>query len=228
MRIKSAFRDYYDGLAASDMEPEPLYIRTTSVKHSKDSYVPIDNFYVIGFAGNLYPVARTTIPGPTDYNGNPFYSYHYNSANYLAELNKTRNKHNFYKYQDEAIELAFGLLAYNWTGNHANCRAELLKYFNEFNTPCFLAHRVSRQGSVGYIDEVQINPRLGSWDFARIVPPYQAWRDLTVYLSNLAHPNPVVPTISNSDMIVAKGFNHPDSFRAVKGESGPARKRRKK
>lgn len=226
MRIKSPFRDYYDGLAAYDNEPEPLFIRNSITDYSDESCVPHPSIFVIGFCGRLFPVMRTQLPMPFDYNGNPHYIYHYTPASYYA-TKKYQNKYEE-KREKELIDLAFELKSYSWIGAHTDYKPKLLKYFDMFNTPIFIACQVSRQAGIGYIDKVDCAPRLMGWDFARIVPPYEAWRELNIYLSNKANPNPIIPAISNADMIVAKGFNHPDSFRNVKGESGPARKRKKK
>lgn len=64
MRIKSPFKDYYDGFLRNDQEAEPLLLRKTSELEQDHlplySHLPFDttrnmSFHVIGFAGNLYP-----------------------------------------------------------------------------------------------------------------------------------------------------------------------------
>lgn len=233
MRIKSPFRDYYDGLAANDLEPEPLYVRKTESCNGNKHNVPSLQLYgrygtkvlstnVIGFAGRLYPVIKHITPpiycGQTNsYQSKETHSFYYTAAAYMASIEKNLDKFDIAK-----IEAFFNLQHISWSGERTLVSGPLLDYFSTYKTPIFIASG-DKHG-----DNIVRNARLASWDFARIVPPYQAWRDLTVYLSNLANPNPTIPTISNADMIVAKGFNHPDSFRNVKGESGPARKRKKK
>ncbi len=233
MRLKSCFKDYYDGLAANDLEPEPLYIRKTE-SCKGIAMIPTIQIYgrygsklmdtaVIGFCGRLYPVIKHTTqpkycPVTRTYEGKTLSTFYYDAAAYLSAhiLDGPMDKSD-----TDKIIAFFNLATIDWRGAKTDYSPPLLNYFTHYKTPIFVTWHDNG-------NNVSVSPRLASWDFARIVPPYQAWRDLTVYLSNLAHPNPIIPTISNADMIVAKGFNHPDSFRAIKGESGPARKRRKK
>jgi hypothetical protein len=63
------------------------------------------------------------------------------------------------------------------------------------------------------------NPRLASINFQKVIPPYQAYQSLRMWLSNKAMPNKPIPEISNKDMIVAKGFDLKTSFRNPKDKN---------
>ena len=209
------------------MEDEPLYIRKTRAEFTSKGNIPGGGQYVagsqdsvpdclaLGFCGGIHFGIRVTknVKNGSIYNVENY--YYYTAAGYLDSLKSPLDK-----YKEKWIKEWFTGSITDWAGRATSFYQLLTPYFSY--GPIWVAESAKPNS-----DKITVNPRLASYDFARIVPPYQAWRDLTVYLSNIANPNPIIPTISNSDMIVSKGFNHPDRFRAIKGESGPKRKRRK-
>lgn len=185
MRIKSPFKDYYDGLAATDQEPEPLYVRKTWEEPTLSyGYIyPLDGYAgVIGWCGRIIPFCM--IAGKVCYtveesrkqagklaHSETFFSKWGRITNHFAQI------HNVYLKSDDKSTPARDI-------------------FDKFDVPVFAV-----------TTKLILNPRLNNFDFAKIVPPYQAWSDLTVYLSNKAQPNPTIPKVSDKDMIVAKGFD---------------------
>jgi hypothetical protein len=56
--------------------------------------------------------------------------------------------------------------------------------------------------------------------FYRVFPTAVAYQEISMYLGGvLGQGNPVIPEISNDDMITSKGFNLKNSFRKEKKKS---------
>jgi len=67
---------------------------------------------------------------------------------------------------------------------------------------------------------ITFNAELKKHGFYRIFPTALAYQEISMYLSGvLGQGNPVIPEISNDDMIESKGFNLKSSFRKEKKKS---------
>lgn len=234
MRLKSPFKDYYDGLQSMDLESEPLFLRQTREEYTKqhllspyfqmsanrNGTLPLDAA-LIGFAGKVYPVLRHTKqakPGPDDNVNTPlevvrkhFYSYEEVVTWATPQLKKRDLEDHYNPLRPEKGEVACffngHLPAWHYPyGKEANhLKTAAAKYFETYNVPIFIIEPAKSYQDGG--DRITLNPRLKGWDFARIVPPYEAWRDLTVYWGSRAQPNKPIPEVSDADMLIAKGFD---------------------
>lgn len=232
MRLKSTFNDYYDGCLSLDNESEPLYVRKTEEKSAAGLDVPNvyigwkDNppqgfrfrFLIIGL-GNVVKAGigvwkdeqkETLCYGIDELRA--FIVKHFNKkavANFDARKPRnwysTRLRSN-YNYIDDFFTLSF-TLSY--------------KSISTATMPIWAIGADRLNGKI----VLRSNIRLASYDFARIVPPYQAYQELRTYLCNQAAPREYIPPISDKDMLEAKGFNK-ESFKSTK-PGGPARKQRK-
>lgn len=212
MRIKSNFKDYYDGLAAADREAEPLFLRKTEEIRFKEystegcrppqikgvystwkgapttySLVTPGAWY-FGFCGQLYPVVVLE-SDPTKF----VFSLDEVKRQYIEGIVPVKRTTAPSRGLIYAIEIFFKL------------GGEVPKEFLEDHV-----------SFVWLRDRVIINPRLASWDFQRIKSPYEAYRDIQTWLSNKAAPRKEIPKVSDKDMIVAKGFDLKSSFRREK------------
>jgi len=219
MRIKSDFKDYYDGLLAHDEDRETLYLRRRQEiesKHLTGVYLPtmpipqyyddIKYFsYTIGFCGKLYGMVIAQL----DIRGKRIEQRLLSIEECKAFLSKyvpnsnTRwnGMINFF----ESIE------------RHKESHGNL---FNKYRAPCFVYEVTDRintkENLFGMRYHLVINPKLAAYNFQKIFPPYQAYQEVRMWLSNLTSPERPIPPISNEDMIEAKGFDLKSSFRKEK------------
>jgi len=234
MRLKSPFKDYYDGCLKLDNEAEPLYVRKTEYKDSTTSngkyyiYNPhvgrrnigelYINTFIIGIGTVIKRglfVSRNCVNERICYSTEEVRQYigSYFSNKALRDFDKRSGYRNLGHW-------GYGLFS-----------ARVDEYFSGNNEVVTYKNISTVAMPIWVIDtrdpklDLVSNARLASYDFARIVPPYQAYQELRTYLCNQAAPREFIPPISDSDMLVAKGFNK-DSFKDNK-PGGPARKRRK-
>lgn len=207
MRIKSPFKDYYDGLQGLDLEREPFYFRKTREADS-DHYWQRDHNvsgytlyrWLIGFCGKLYPFLEFTPPqkdGAPKSSAN--YFFHFHELEKWARTTLKKRELEVFEKQTKAHELWFQ------NGHTGNC---FDTFFDRFDTPIWLVGKnPGFQAWNERKEKVIVSPRLAAFNFARIVPPYQAWMELTRFLSNKAAPPKPIPPISNEDMRDIKGFD---------------------
>lgn len=202
MLIKSDFKDYYDCGKAYDFEQEPLYIR-----YSKNILIPSINFperkttSMLGWIGwRSYMLYSDLILG---FCGKIYFGH--------AIFNSTKIERVIY--WEEGFD--HGIESMEFRENPNKFFDSLKHFFELYDTPIFsimLDRRFYYEGNT----ILTVNPNLKLLSFQTMRSPYYAYQDLRMYLSNKAAPEKPIPTISNEDMIAAKGFDLKSSFRKIK------------
>jgi len=198
MRIKSRFRDYYDCMQAYGTD-DMLYIRDTKDIILKNWHMPSYTEY-IGVCGKIYPLF--IIDSPDYLNQRKCWtiedcdkaSVYFNKANkkkYWDEIKK------YYVYSWNRKSL---LEQFDSTKNRLN--EAYGKLFDEYKVPIFRVYRH------GFNDTtLQLNPCLRPLEIVRILPPYQIWQELLMWIGNLARPEKPIPKIDDRTMAEVKGFD---------------------
>jgi hypothetical protein len=227
MRIISDFYDYYDGLNCYDspliykrdgndtayrLTEGPLNLtsfRTWDSYHpsriQKFEYYPKKGFRryrvylaIVGFCGKIYTEYRIT--------GSKRYK---NEETVLSTFS-------YDSYKEWGLKHIEGFRPINvdfvWTD-----------FFNSYKDsatiPIFCAESSNKAWGLNpYVvgDFYKINCKLPS-GFASVMPPYQAYQELSLFLGNYAAPD-TVPALSNADNIERLGFDKKSSFRRNKAD----------
>ncbi len=212
MRIVSKFRDYYDGVQQFGQD-DVVYIRERKTV-SVPGYCGYDEIYV-GFTGKIYPILKPT----------------YNSKHCLKieDVDKVvesdslfdKMKQKIYHESDERGRLNgrfySGLSRRNlirWFANdpvadlgyqqeRANWHKKLTEIFDRHHVPIFTIKWASPRGSV----DMEFNSCLRPLELYRVLPPFQAFQELSMWLSNQARPIKEPPPIDDKTMAEIKGFD---------------------
>lgn len=191
MYIISKFRDYYDTAATYGIDKTCVYERTEKVipyrleeAHSRVLREHSSWFDdglicgVIGFCGQLYPVANTPNAEPTIY---------YAKTEVPEAAQKT-----FRSY-------LYGPNIDFWDAGEWSC---LKPIFQDHKAPVFLIQKNSRKV------ELVLNPCLKPFEFYRIKPSAQAFQEIFQYISGVlgVSTNPMA-SISDKKMAEKKGFD---------------------
>ena len=94
----------------------------------------------------------------------------------------------------------------------------ITKYFQEYKVPVFSYHfDVDKFINGKYVHRLELNSCLNDDEFYKVFPPPIAHQEISMYLSGvLGNCNPPIPSVSNDDLVVAKGFDLKTSFRKDK------------
>lgn len=207
MIIKSNFKDYYDGLQATDDDRITLFLRKNETietpftekeikTHGLNNYVwwecssysyehPYDySMEYIGFAGILHPVYHNRIKNQIVYD-----------INFLKKLRRGRGSR-FENLNDKPIAVDF--------------------LFSRFGPIFRLFDNGRYHGLKRGILAVEKNPKLEPWGFAKILSPPLAYNELQKYIYNQANPGRPVPEMPNDIKIHQAGFDLKTSFRKGK------------
>jgi hypothetical protein len=205
--IVSKFHEWYDGCMSLGYGGVQ-YIRETSIIEFDWPGPQVPQCDVIGFAGKVYLLDSSM-------SGTFRYDHEMN-----RDCKKYHGKEEIVNYRESLINL--GKLWYNnkrllqFIGD---IERNNTKWFNviydKYKVPVFYYSRERK--------ELILNPVLNHLQFYRVLDAYQAYQELSVFLSNVSLPEKIIPTISNNDMIEAKGFDLKSSFRKSKNESGKKR-----
>lgn len=222
MRIISPFKDYYDCIQAYGYSPEPKYIRNI-IRENIDSFSFIGNTniggltaekLIVGFCGNVYPALA--FYEWQIYNQKHKYTYFYDydkavayiksrlSYKKIADLEKIPSwrRVESFKSLDRFFKLEYNI----------DIKGYLTKLFLNSPHPIFTVSRFDYTKDI-----LTWNDNLGQINFQQVFDNYSAFQEIERYLSNIAFPNPVIPDVSDKDMIVAKGFDK-FSFRKDKSK----------
>jgi len=241
MRIKSDFKDYYDGLLANDEDRESLYLRRhEEIEHvdiGRAQYfpaLPLDTgmcglkhkhkSFTIGFCGKLYGMVK--LEATIRHQKVSCIAYSLEDVDWFIKQNFSTSQFEGYTkkkyyYWDKNC---------NWCNCHA--RSAFFTYFEsieKWKDSCKEVFEKYRAPALVF-EEVEkfhptlpfrryhlvVNPKLAAYGFQKIFPPYQAYQEVRMWLSNLTSPERPIPHISNKDMIEAKGFDLKSSFRKEK------------
>jgi len=166
--------------------------------------------YVVGFCGKIYPVvALSTIKHNDDF----VFCFNLEQVDKFIEAN-------FHK---KEIEDYYTPPKNRWNGRNwgdinrkgfGKCFAEFDKkkdayvdFFEEKKCPIFI--RDYHKGVIVY------NGCLKELEFYRVIEPYTAFQEIAMFWGGMAQPNRSVPSVSDCDLVIAKGFNK-HSFRKDK------------
>jgi len=215
MRIISKFHDYYDiGLGLSHdtnlnfvREPREVELSSVNKLSSKGDQETLrlskllPRYYlrdrwrvnIIGFCGKLYPcVTHPTYPDLHLYS--------------LAEVD------NFQKGR-----LDFG----KWRKSFY--RKDFEKLFKIYEAIEDLEAFIANRSPIVLLTEVSYNKFKASWNvklqdygFERIIPPYEAFQAIEMFMSNLALPEKPIPPQSDLQKVESHGFDKKISFRSGK------------
>lgn len=185
-----------------------------------DRTVEFQTIAIIGFCGKIYPVL----------------TMHRNaySTNYDLKYKEPISTHCY------TIEEVMTFLKANLKQNvmiefmdkKKYDRYRLINYFNYKELVMFFEEMEKKRSSFGYLfDDHPVfsfekqsnypnilikNCKLKSWGFERIVPPYEAYQELLMWMNNKAVPEKSIPVMDNKTKIHAAGFNLKTSFRKGK------------
>jgi len=225
MRILSNFHDYYDGVMAMDGDRSIIYHRIPAETTSKDKnfarlippLIPshyrkegLNNSYyghyrglpysqfIIGFCGKIY---RAVISTTNDffYSAEDFIKWVINQNSY-EEYSKWYYKDQ-YKREDRSLDLYF---SYN-----NNDGTFLDNVFTTIDSPIFIMWYNYHDRTENFL----VNGCLNKYNFQKIIPPYQAYQELSMYVGGMAQQSKPMPKISDEVMQSIKGFEHKYSFR---------------
>lgn len=212
IRIISKFKDYYDSVQSYGQD-DLVYVREPSEIEVED---PKGIWYCgylgditsrlgcVGFCGNLYPYVTLY----KDYvDPHTFYSVE-EVTKFVVPLLKKKDVETYHnKYSRWSNYLSEGRVKRffeekNWEIYHKQLDIApifVIEYKRNYNDPTTLA----------------LNPPLKNLQFYKLFDSYTAFQELFMYISNTAQPEKGIPKVSDSDMIVAKGFDK-HSFRKQK------------
>jgi hypothetical protein len=228
MKIISNFHDYYDSCMSYGVDKSIIYLRKeVTIENDKlctksilsDRYymrsVIEVNLVIIGFCGKLYRCAKISRYLKDIEGNNTVLKYEYvydlgQAKNHLESLRRefkldekqfSHKKKTHYCEILESIKNIFKKELPN----------DLNGYFHKYKVPVFVLEETSLRS---YKIDLKLNPRLFTYKFFKIKDAYQAFQDISMYISGVlgVGQNPMVD-ISNNDMIVKKGFDLKTSFR---------------
>jgi len=235
MRIISSFRDYYDSVQGVAQDRETIWLREPKMVPDtlhglKDKLylgsnrvVTID-YVRIGFCGVIYSLV--VLDG---------------TVHYEIETIEKWFEENLKKRQFEAF-LSDGFFRVDGCYWHGPSKKKLIAWLKNENhkDSVFLDGRklqpaeftgtepiIISSGEMtkkdpkdiwSSIPMMTVNGCLAYYEFFRVVDPYTAFQKLYAWKCNQANPNPVIPEVSDKDMIVAKGFDLKTSFRKEKSK----------
>jgi len=219
MRIISDFHDYYDAVQATGQDQTLLYLRKAVEEETKDYPFPMIAYhrrwswwsrmsdpsvsqYTIGFCGKIYPVVNC---GHNTYCHNVEDVDVYMEANYrekvLEEYRYPLKHSRHHRYWDAAL-----------------CRNAFEKWFEEMKAKqnafghIFLKHKCpifiasceeGRHGDKKFVYDGQLKP----FEFFRVIEPFTAFQEISMFLGGMAMPNRPIPEVSDKDLAAAKGFD---------------------
>lgn len=218
MRVISDFHDFYDSVQKFGQDRALIYHRTT---YSYDGVLPFDKhiyyerlpltyvtkqvqYCVIGFCGKLYPLVVFNDGKAICYSMDEvddYFEAHYRGRD-LEEYKKKYSK------------------VWSWGLRRKSFRA-FFDYYKEYTelarvrdlqeghrAPIFIVAK-SRAEPV----RLTFNIKLETYAFQRIVNPYAAYQEISMFLGNIAAPERPLPEIDDLTMCEAKGFDKKSSFR---------------
>lgn len=228
MIIRSDFRDYYDCVAKQGVERSIVYNREVI----SDSYRPSSyadgisfnnhaNHSLILFCGKLYPLVYFW---GADAQFSPR-EFHYETSSVDKYVKERVSNKELQFYQGKLKRLPVHSYRhrstmYNrfWAGERVKHTAFLARTEKKDTGSTILKVMQARQDEgipivVYDAETIRTNCCLNDYQFYKVVDPYTAFQSIQQFLSNIARPEPYVPTISDIDMVEIKGFDVFSSFR---------------
>lgn len=234
MRIISSYKDYYDGGMSLDQDRDIHYVREKQVKdlgtNPKNMPVwPIRTWgygignthhsreWIVGFCNKIYPVFE-------------FYKKDSVESTFCFTLKdiddcfkKALCEKQYEMWSDSKIKYN----SKNWTpfGVYTGRRDYWVKLFEEFHQ-IQDKHESLFQENKSPIFHYRCNHRKRNWtltlnpclkdiEFYRVIPVYDAYQQLVMFMNNMANPEKAIPAVDDTIMAEIKGFDK-HSFRKLK------------
>lgn len=227
MRIISKFRDYYDGLQRRDSEliwkrlspfiggPEEPIMGMEDQPVKILNYVPLREelefwpglfyrWFLLGFCGKVYfvtEIPRNSYPGPNPTPGELVWSFDDWQKHQVKEIKKKNiSRKNLQLIKNFFIQSPL---------------PEVAELFEKYKTPLFFIqpthHRYPdiQKSSALFINTVN----LYGLGWQRRMDAYTTFQEIEMFLGGMAHPEPRITQISDSDQLQKKGFDNRWSFR---------------
>jgi hypothetical protein len=236
MRIKSSFKDYYDSAMGLGFDSELTYVRQVSLSnrmfgspagygriggHNEGQYVDYTRIEVC-FCGYIYNCIMIGLHkwGKFFTSGDYNFPLGYNCFYDIDSLDK------YIEGQHKKVAEAYYFKKYRFSKSYRESFEDSLsnngsKYHKFDDIQAYGCPILVRNGPTMFKhgDDTPTtvhNPPLKLYEFHRVKDAYACYQEINQFLSNVAHPNKPIPTVSDRDMIVAKGFDLRTSFRKEK------------
>ena len=231
MKIISKFQDYYDIGISYGIDEKLRFIRETYTISDKDTYGSYTihryrkgkhnfraTFYYnyIGFCGEIYPFIHIHIEKTVRKN---------KLIHYLPE-------HSIYSYSIDEFEKNLSLyvvpseeivLPKKWVGKHWKRRnildkvnnffitknTEIVKLFKIYKKAYFVVEHycIFHKNKVTMRKKIIVLPKLKQYKFVKVVPPMQAFQEISMYLGALDLVEDRTVTIDDKYLAQGKGFD---------------------
>jgi hypothetical protein len=214
MRIVSRkYKDYYDHLQGIDRESEPVYIRESVEMECPKIYkfltlraefgemgIYKEN-YSIGFCGKVYPLTiLSNRTGPTSWQ----YCYNKESVDGFFKTNNLNWYFTNASYGTYIHGVINEKIVRKFFEDWKSKQESYQHIFETYKCPIFVVeHPIYRHKPV----KLTLNAHLNRLEFFRVFDAYSAYQEIRMYLSNMAMPNRPIPSVSDKDLIEAKGFD---------------------
>lgn len=217
MRIKSPFKDYYDGVMRHGAADDLLYLRysielleaPTGWEFKNQRVVPkiprtialkyATTSYMVKFCDSYYQFALMACAINCPHSGKP--QRHQAYVHSVDDMDKWVER--FYKKQQRKWYDDCGRKqTIHWFEN-----AACIGHTNDFDqfegrpVPIWIA------STTAHNHYMELNPRLAPFEFQRRVDPYTAYQSIYMWLTNRAAPTKEIPKMSDADMRDIKGFD---------------------
>lgn len=215
MIIDSSFHDYYDAIAKSGVNREVRYLRE-KVEVEISGRVWRSTFHRIHlrFCGNNYRIAG--------FRGNNF--LHDTNCFNVEEVDKhikNRVKLKEFEYYLGKRKRHPDKIFFRYFVPKIPVRRDVERHFDlslslegDKVVQKLAEEHASPIVTYNYdTGKAVVNDQLSRFNLARLIDPYTAFQEIMMYLGNIAKPEKIIPTISDKDMIEAKGFDLQTSFR---------------
>lgn len=236
MRIRSPFRDYYDGVQSCGQDQTLVYLRLPkdlptwpAFKHcpaATNSYTVRNRIsnkemftfdvwvYQVGFCGKVYPVLLLEREDKVAcFNASQV-------DDYVRERFSEEDYESFCLKRRDRLYFKSGWPMHKHKSDFEKyfdeARQEedkFLEFFIANRCPLFLATDWDGlKNPYAKTRHCTINASLKDVQFYRLFEPYQAYQEIAMFLGNMAEPRKPIPHISDEVMAEAKGFDK-HSFR---------------
>lgn len=209
MRIISKFHDYYDCIQRTGQDQSLLYLRNPS-EIIKEDYGGINwwagqrdysfHKFTIGFCGRVYRGVRVAIDEFSSHRP-AHITFCYSEDSIFNFLSENLKEKELVKYTEGEKK---------WRHSH---RTDIIDYFSNTHTDNDLLHHFSyaspiwTRERVGNEMVITLNGQLKKFEFFRVLDPFQAFQELSMYLGGLAVPDKPLPKIDDKTMAEIKGFD---------------------
>jgi len=206
MRIKSPFRDYYDGVGQNGIDHEILYLRKT-VKVGLGCPPSIYD----GVLSNL--IFPYSIPVRSKLG--ECFPVTYQFWRIGAQLFRSIKVDNKIFFARSRLKEA------GWNLGYVGSMFDRKDFFDQdyslpaITEPVYLIES-SQSSKWPYTPTLTLNPNLSQYNFGAVLPPTDAWQAIYTYLCNQARPERPIPEMSNDIKVSLAGFDVKKSFRKEK------------